>query len=411
MTRPSIPAKATHPNWSSNNAEVLPEITAAGKHIAIAQDYKLLDGKHRWLAYRKRYEQEDPEFQVQVYPVTSPHEQFEIAVRLNNNHGLQLSPEDKRQDAITMYGYGWTYDRIAAALSVGKATVQKWLSRTVKEEKDKREAKIFDLWLACHTQQEIAEAVGVHPTDKCLRISGHEYLKTENQKAAAQHATGFEVSIYNIWRQQEKTPGSAHFGNSEVRWLDNLLYLYTQPFDVVCDPFAGGGSTIDLCRKRFRRYFVSDRKPIVEREQEIRRHDLTEGLPKVPRWKDVKLVFLDPPYWLQAAGQYSADPTDLANMELEEFHGRLAGLITDYGRKLSAGSHLALMIQPTQWKAPQREFQDHVLEVARRVQLPITMRYSAPYESQQCNAQMVEWAKSHRQCLVLTREVIVWKVT
>ena len=38
---------------------------------------------------------------------------------------------------------------------------------------------------------------------------------------------------YNIWRQQAKTTGLKHFGNSEVRWVDNLLYLYTQPFDVV----------------------------------------------------------------------------------------------------------------------------------------------------------------------------------
>jgi hypothetical protein len=27
----------------------------------------------------------------------------------------------------------------------------------------------------------------------------------------------------------------------EIRWLDNLLYLYIQPFDVIVDPFAGGG--------------------------------------------------------------------------------------------------------------------------------------------------------------------------
>jgi hypothetical protein len=57
-----------------------------------------------------------------------------------------------------------------------------------------------------------------------------------------------------------------------------LLYLYTSPFDVIVDPFAGGGSTIDICKKRLRRYFVSDRKPIVEREKEIRTHDLTSGL-------------------------------------------------------------------------------------------------------------------------------------
>ncbi len=63
------------------------------------------------------------------------------------------------------------------------------------------------------------------------------------------HATDFTPPVYNVWKQQEKTTGLSHFGNSEVRWVDNLLYLYTQPFDVVIDPFAGSGSTADLCRK------------------------------------------------------------------------------------------------------------------------------------------------------------------
>jgi hypothetical protein len=32
----------------------------------------------------------------------------------------------------------------------------------------------------------------------------------------------------------------ARGGDSEVRWLDNLLYLYTKPFDIVVDTFASG---------------------------------------------------------------------------------------------------------------------------------------------------------------------------
>jgi hypothetical protein len=32
----------------------------------------------------------------------------------------------------------------------------------------------------------------------------------------------------------------ARGGNSGVRWLDNLLYLYTKPFDIVVDTFASG---------------------------------------------------------------------------------------------------------------------------------------------------------------------------
>ena len=226
----------------------------------------------------------------------------------------------------------------------------------------------------------------------------------------------FQVPIYNIWKQQTKTTGVNHFGNSEVRWLDNLLYLYTNPADIVVDPFAGSGSTIDLCKKRQRRYWVADRKPIVEREHEIRKHDLVAEsgiqMPPIPRWKDVKLVYLDPPYWMQAQGRYSQDPTDLANMPLEKFNEALAGIIHGFAKKLKNGEprYIALIIQPTQWKAPERQFTDHIGDMLRMVKLPVDMRFSVPYESQQCNAQMVEWAKDSKKCLVLSREIVVWSV-
>ncbi len=60
-------------------------------------------------------------------------------------------------------------------------------------------------------------------------ISSEQFLKTKATKPEADHATDFEPPIYNIWKQQTKTEGSSHFGNSEVRWVDNLLYLYTAP--------------------------------------------------------------------------------------------------------------------------------------------------------------------------------------
>jgi hypothetical protein len=62
-------------------------------------------------------------------------------------------------------------------------------------------------------------------------------------KTDGMHLTDFDPPIYNIWKQQSKTAGVNHFGNSELRWVDNLLYLYTKPFDIVVDSFAGGGST------------------------------------------------------------------------------------------------------------------------------------------------------------------------
>ena len=178
---------------------------------------------------------------------------------------------------------------------------------------------------------------------------------------------------------------------------------------MVVDPFAGSGSTADVCRKRLRRYWVSDRLPAVGREDVIRQHDLTDGLPKLPHWHDVRLVYLDPPYWKQAEGKYSEDPQDLANMDLAGFTEALAGVINGFAAKLTQ-AHIALIIQPTQWNAPDHGFTDHIADMLRLVNLPLAMRISAPYESQQYNAQMVEWAKRNKQILVLTREIVVWQI-
>lgn len=382
--------------------------------IEVNQRNELIDGWHRWTAHRKM---DAATIKAVVIETNSDAHLLELAIERNSTHGLQLSQDDKRDMARRIYGMTPERERegkkaeLARILSVSERTVRDWLSRVDKDAKEARNRRIFDAWLACDTQEQIAERENVDRT--VVSDMSRSFVEignlAENHKAAASHATDFDIPLYNVWKQQTKTAGSSHFGNSEVRWLDNLLYLYTQPFDIVVDPFAGGGSTIDLCRKRFRRYWVSDRKPIVEREKEIRLHDMADGLPALSRWKDVKLVYLDPPYWWQSKGQYSEDATDLGNMELEAFTVALAATINGFAKKLT-DAYIALIIQPTQWNAPDRQFTDHVGDMLRRVKLPVDMRFSVPYESQQCNAQMVEWAKSNKRCLVLTREIVVWRV-
>lgn len=382
--------------------------------IEINQHNELIDGWHRWTAHKKA---QAPTIRVSVTTTKSDGELLELAVARNATHGLQLSQEDKRDMARRIYAATPERERdaakkrLSAILSVSDRTVRDWLSRMDKDAKEARDRRIFDLWLSSWTNKEIADEVGLSEpqlSEIASKFGIGNLAKSE--LAAAEHATDFEPPIYNIWKQQQKTPGSSHFGNSEVRWLDNLLYLYTSPFDIVIDPFAGGGSTIDLCRKRFRRYFVSDRLPIVERAKDIRQHDVvTQGMPKPPQWKDVRLVYLDPPYWKQAEGKYSQDPTDLANMPLEQFTDTLAGLINGFAKKLT-NAYIALLISPTQWASPDRRFTDHITDVLRIVKLPLEMRFSVPYESQQYNGQMVDWAKDHKRPLVLTRELVVWRV-
>ncbi len=389
------------------NLDVLPP-------IEVNQHTELIDGWHRWTAFKKEQRADIP---ITVTQTKSDAHLLELAIERNAAHGLQLSQADKKDMAVRIYAScpikerDKTKVRLAKLLSVSDRTLRDWLQRTDKEAKDRRDREIFSMWMACFTQQDIANQVGCDKdtvSEVCRKMAD----LPKSDKSAAEHATDFKPPIYNEWKQQTKSDGVGHYGNSETRWVDNLLYLYTKPFDVVLDPFAGSGSTIDVCWKRFRRHFVSDRKPIVERESDILEHDLVKDgkviLPKPPQWKDVKLVYLDPPYWKQAAGKYSKDPSDLANMDLETFTKMLASIVSSFGRKLT-GAYIALIISPTQWAAPDRQFTDHVGDMLRAVKLPVDMRFSVPYESQQYNGNQVEWAKENKRTLVLTRELIVWR--
>jgi DNA modification methylase len=187
------------------------------------------------------------------------------------------------------------------------------------------------------------------------------------------------------------------------------LYFYTQPFDIVVDPFAGSGSTINICKKRLRRYWVSDRKPIPERAHEMRLWDMTEGLPPLHNWRDAKLVYLDPPYWKQVEGKYSQDATDLANMTLEDFTITLARVITDFGKKLQTGAHIALIIQPTHWYAPEHAYTDHAMDMIKAIKLPLARRIACPCDTPRYT-EYLKWCLEHREMLSLNREIIVWRV-
>ena len=406
---PRIQADAATIQRYAANLDVMPP-------IEVNQRNELIDGFHRWTAHRKM---EMEEIAVTVTHTESDIELLALAIERNSKHGLQLGEQDKRKMAIRLYAAGTGMDKaaIAQTLSVSLRSVTGYLGDVDKQLREERKERIFNMWMACATQEEIAEAVGVEKmtisryVEDCNNL---EAFPNSYKVAVLYQDADFAPPIYNVWTFAKKTNGVSHFGNSEQAILDNLLYLYTQPFDIVVDPFAGGGATIDVCRKRLRRYWVGDRKPIVERENEIRRHDLVlDGVPELNKnWSGVALTYLDPPYWKQAEGQYSDDPTDLANMELEQFSETLAGIVKDISKRQSKGV-IALLIQPTQWKTPGREFADHVLDLVRNVgnkRLTLENRVSVPYSTEQYNAQQVQWAKDNRKLLVLTRELIIWRV-
>ena len=66
------------------------------------------------------------------------------------------------------------------------------------------------MWLACHTQEEIAEAV------KCTQqaiseVIQKQFCETEIVKPSANHLTDFDPPIYNVWTKSAKTNSVSHY--------------------------------------------------------------------------------------------------------------------------------------------------------------------------------------------------------
>jgi len=398
--------------------------------IEVNQHNELIDGFHRLTAHRLA---NVDEIEVKITETTSDIHLLELAIKTNAIHGLQLSQSDKKRIAIRLYSAadmqerGKMKERLPCLLSVSKATLYSWISDIDSSQIAERNEMIFDMFLRCYTQEEIGEAVGLQKaavSKICIHFPDLEYgyklpeneaitypIKVEAVDTAK--FVEFKPPIYNIWAFGKKTNETEHFGNTEQRIVDNLLWLYTEPFDIVVDPFGGGGSTLDVCRQRLRRCWISDRKPKPGMEGTLRTMDICTDMPSV-RWADVSLTYLDPPYWRQAQNEYSEDAEDLANMSLEDFTAKMIGVVKDFAAKQSKGV-IALIIQPTQWRAdPKGAFADHVLDiimgVAKVKKLTLENRVSCPYQTEQCTPQMVDWAKEHKKLLVLSRELIVWKV-
>ena len=98
---------------------------------------------------------------------------------------------------------------------------------------------------------------------------------------------------YNVWYYSERDPrlGQVAKGNIPGQIVLNLLCYYTKPGDLVIDPMAGGGSTIDACLVMGRRWLAYDINP---QREDIDKWDITSGIPE--NVKNADFVFLDPPY-------------------------------------------------------------------------------------------------------------------
>lgn len=387
--------------------------------IIVARDGVLVDGYHRWQAHVREGSEQ---IQAEDLGNLSDAEIMREAITRNASHGQQLSTADKKHEAGRLWK---TFENlepaereneIADLLGVSVSAVQKWTKDARKEEREAIKAMAWRRWLSCEfsSYRELGAAFGVdHKTAAAWCGEFSQTCKNSPPSATDQQPWG-SIQHFDVWsfasNNREGGGQQSYFGACPPQIMENLLWLYTEPGEsVVVDLFAGSGTTLEVSHRMGRRCWVSDiRGNHYSPHLDIHQHDATTGWPAdAPAKAD--LLFLDPPYWKQAAGRYSSEPGELAEMTLPDFNKAWSKLLTDCKSRLSAGGKIAYIISPTEDKEG-GVVVDHAMEMAAAamaIGYRIHRRIIVTYQTQQATGQQVTWARENRRLLKLYRDLII----
>jgi len=255
--------------------------------ILLNQENILLDGWHRWMAHKEcGLETIDVEYldtsgfvfdgKLDIYAIKRK------AARSNFRHGQPQTEKELKKlirdeyraklESLDQKGRAELKKDMAKDYSRSERYIREATSRIDKDLKVELRETAFNMWMGCYSDQEIADAVGfsrrsISEFTESLQV-GENGIGAENADLSenpeltndsenrefdddeqddsnslgvykldkrllikANHMDDkFTPPIYNVWKQQERSEQVNHFGNSEISFVDNLLYLYTKPF-------------------------------------------------------------------------------------------------------------------------------------------------------------------------------------
>lgn len=152
------------------------------------------------------------------------------------------------------------------------------------------------------------------------------------------------IEATTLWDFPRQSYGKTPKGNSKFQGVTpafiiyNLIQRYTQPGDLVVDPMAGSGTTVDVCKEEGRRvigYDVSPKHPEVVKNN-------SRNIPLDD--ESVDMVFIDSPYGDNV--KYSDDPENIGNISAEDdlFYDELDKVATEIYRILKPGKVMGWLI-------------------------------------------------------------------
>jgi DNA modification methylase len=162
-------------------------------------------------------------------------------------------------------------------------------------------------------------------------------MKFKRPPLRIQPTTLWDYPSQDYGDAQQGLPGYKGATPSYIIW--NLLQRYTKPKDLVVDPCAGSGTTLDVARNLERRALGYDVHPA---RKDIFRVDARKLPPELTG--KVDFVFIDPPYSTHI--DYGPDPRDIGKLDASgaAYYEAMDQVFAEVHRLLKPGRHMALYV-------------------------------------------------------------------
>ena len=414
--------------------------------------YRLLDGAHRWSAYKS----------------TGVSEVEAVIKNLDGNDPLlyaakkaigpiQLTEDEARNTARRAYTRNSSLSSVDIGKAIGRArrTVDSCIADLKAATRKGMDIKIFRMNRLGIPQDRIAKRLGIN------QASIHNHLlkmATLPNLINADLERGFTVAqvaekhnwtepmVWSLalkdkedlerfkelgwglrtwdqweWNDCDKRFGDDWPGRIPAQMIAHILFYFSKQNDLILDPMAGGGVTPDTCLALSRRCWAFDMADRPETRPEIEPHTWTLSSDQQLSWpvsskEKADLIIFDPPYFDKKAADYDRKSISaLPKKEYLEFLEAFFALL-----KLNAKKTTRLAFINADW----RDFQskpaaeesgkgailiDDYLRILNKTGWKHTHIIQAPMSAQRFSAVVVSAMQKKRILGVTSRYVIVLK--